>query len=134
MIARRRAPRPTRASADTQVPPSSGPRCVMASRIRVMYGSWISNAPQESAPAMPHTSGRCHRLADEGGEDGGRALACLPVPERDRAAWAALLEERGDLRDPRGVEPDDGVRAELDGDRPLSSVAQREAADSECGR
>ena len=39
MIASRRKPRPTRPSAATQVPAPSGPRCAIASRIRVTYGS-----------------------------------------------------------------------------------------------
>src|SRR6266403_823105 len=134
MIASRREPRPTRRSGEIQVPAPSGPRCASASRIRVMYGSWTSNAPQESAPAMPHTLGRCHRLADEGGEDGGSALARPPVPQGDRGARTAFLDERGDLRDPGGVEAYDGVRSKLDGDRPLGAVAQREARDAERGR
>src|SRR5437588_1127777 len=130
MIASRRAPRPARASGETHVPPPSGPRCVIASRMRVTYGPSMSNAPHESAPAMPHTSVRERRKrgqSDPAPDRLGSALARMPVPERNRQRRARVLEQFRNFRDSVGPRAEHGIRSELDRDRSLGRVAKREA-------
>src|SRR5689334_24147773 len=79
-----------------------------------------------SVPLIPHI-----RALQRCGEDGGGPSTRLAVPERDRARGAPLVEQGRDLADPVGAQAEQGVRAELDRDRALGRVAQREARDAE---
>src|SRR5436190_16020953 len=56
MIESRRNPKPPRASSNTNSPASSGPRCVITSRIDVSNSrpTWPRVAPYSQTPQIPH--------------------------------------------------------------------------------
>ena len=105
-----------------------GPRCASASRMRVTNSaSTRKPSPSDSVPLMPHIDDAVRDRFEEPCSASSGAHARLAVPERDRPGRPRPPEERRDLGDPLGPSAEERVRAELDGDRPLGRVAQREA-------
>ena len=103
--------------------------------MRVTYSSVTRNASKHSAPAIPHIV-RPTAMRSTGDElrsstSAARSPAWPSHSGIARVARALARAARESRRSARGSSAEERVRAELDRDRPLGRVAQREAAHAE---